>query len=229
MLAGEFTNSGEPKDPKAANTEWRINHTDPYLNKLPNRPLPTTYIGNYPIWMGMPWYDISNPNLNRGMYFASYDTIGRAKGGYLDVLPAKTVLKDSLYWAHYPYIKPGSSWNGPEVVVQFHPGDWKQAAKIYREWFVPQYGIADPKKSWLRNIFAYQDVMLLLPEGNVNMTFKEIPKWAKDGLDIGVKAIPVSRWNLYRPDGGEPYHVPTPRLGTREDIENTVLKRPQKG
>ncbi|MHB1455463.1 MAG: DUF6259 domain-containing protein [Armatimonadota bacterium] len=224
MLAGEFIGSGELKDPRAANTEWRINHTDPYLNKLPNKPLPTTYIGNYPIWMGMPWFDISNPNLNRGMYFASYDIIGRAKSAYLDLLPTKTVLKDLLYWAHHPYLKPGGSWSGPEVVAQFHPGNWKQAARIYREWFVSQYGIADPRKSWLRNTLAYQDVMLLLPEGNVNMTFKEIPKWAEDGLKIGVKAILVSGWNLYGHDGGYPYYDPDPRLGTWEDLEEAIRK-----
>ncbi|MHB0999990.1 MAG: DUF6259 domain-containing protein [Armatimonadota bacterium] len=224
MMAGEFIGSGEQKDPKAANTEWRLNHTDPYLNRLPNKPLPTTYIGNYPIWMGMPWFDISNPNINRGMYFASYDTVGRAKSAYVDLLPAKDVLKGSLYWAHHPYIKPGDTWNGPEVAVQFHPGDWRQAAKIYREWFIPQYGIADPRKSWLRNTLAYQDVMLLLPEGNVNMTFKDIPQWAKDGLQYGVKAILVSGWNLYGHDGGYPYYEPDSRLGTWDDLEAAIRK-----
>ncbi len=46
------------------------------------------------------------------------------------------------------------------------------------------------------------------------MKFKDLPRWALDTLEYGVKSVLVSGWSLGGHDGSYPYYEPDPRLGT---------------
>ena len=90
-------------------------------------------------------------------------------------------------WVCFPYTPPGETFTGPEVVLQFHPGDWHQAGRIYREWFSAHFQLVDPRQSWLHQEMAFQDTMFLLPEGNLILPFKDIPRWAKIVREANIK------------------------------------------
>src|SRR5207248_6693498 len=64
--------------------------------------------------------------------------------------------------------------------------------------------------------------MFLLPEGNVVMKFSDIPRWAGDARDYGVRAVLISGWNIGGHDSHYPYYEPDPRLGTWEDLANGI-------
>lgn len=205
-------------------SSWLLNYPDPYLNKLPDAAMPADYTGNYPYWMGMPWIDISSPEMNAGLFFANLDPLSRHKTIRVEkpTVPGGSRSFGTMYWVHYPYCKPKAKFAGPPVVLQFHQGDWRTSCELYREWFIKQFGIADPAKHWLRQLPAYQDVMFLLPEGNVNMRFADMPQWARDGLKYGIKAVLVSGWQVGGHDGWYPYYTPDPRLGTWDDLKAAI-------
>ena len=77
----------------------------------------------------------------------------------------------------------------------------------------------EPSRNWIRQQSFFQDTMFLLPEGNINYTFKDIPQWAKDAHDYGVNSVMISGWHRGGHDNGYPYYEPDPRLGTYEDLE----------
>ena len=197
------------------------------------------FYAEYPGSLSMPWTDIYNPVIGRGVYYACHDTVPRMSvlrfemhpglarnrfGGNWptgdeiasmeDVYPAGVVM----HWVHMPYTEPGGRFNGPPVVIRFHDGDWHVGAKIYRGWFLSQFPVRKAQDSWLRQQQAVQDTMFLLPEDNVKLTFKQIPQWAKDAADYGVKAVMISGWNVGGHDKHYPKYSPDPRLGTWDDL-----------
>lgn len=202
-------------------------------------PVPEYFFG-YSREMPMPWVDIYNPKLNRGAYLACHDTVPRfgvwrfemhpgiAHGRIKDNWPRDEELEVGTpvgvlaNWVNFPYTGPGETFEGPPVVIEFHEGDWHQAAPIYREWFRSNFTLTDPGKSWIHQEPAFQDIMLLLPEGNVIMTFRDIPQWAKDGLDYGVKSVLISGWDLGGHDNQYPRYEPDPRLGTWDQLAQAV-------
>jgi hypothetical protein len=182
----------------------------------------------YPSHMSMPWMDMYNRKSNRGIYFACHDTICRHKALRFELHPgianrqfggnwprpedvsAEVPQGLKLHWAHFPYTRSGDTFEGPPVVIQFHDGDWHQAAKLYRDWFKAHFSILDPSKSWMRQETAFVDTMFLLPEGNVVLKFTDIPRWARAAVTYGVRSVLISGWNVGGHDGSYPYYEPDP-------------------
>ncbi len=201
------------------------------------------FYAEYPGSMSMPWTDIYNPSLGRGLYYACHDVVPRMSALHFemhpgmarnrlggnwptdeeiaameDVYPAGVVM----HWVHMPYTRPGGRFSGPPVVLRCHEGDWHAGAKIYRAWFLSQFPVRRAEDSWLRREQAVQDAMFLLPEGNVMLTFKDIPQWAKDAAEYGVKAVMISGWNVGGHDNQYPMYAPDPRLGGWDDLAEAI-------
>ena len=121
-----------------------------------------------------------------------------------------------------PFTAAGKKFAGPPVVLRFHDGSWNDAGKIYREWFIKTFGIVRPSQSWIRRQSFVQDLMFMLPEGTINLTFKDIPRWAKDAHDHGIDAVLISGWNRGGHDNGYPYYEPDLRLGTYDDLKHGI-------
>ncbi len=130
---------------------------------------------------------------------------------------------------HKPFTPKGKSFEGSPVVLRFHDGDWNAAGPIYREWFVKTFGRDEPEGNWIRGHSFFQDTMFILPEGTVNMTFKEIPQWARDARDHGVTAVLISGWHRGGHDNGYPYYEPDPAIGHLRRSEAGVGGMPQDG
>lgn len=135
-----------------------------------------------------------------------------------DEYPAGVVM----HWVHMPFTEPGGEFRGPPVVLRCHEGDWHVGAKHYRAWFLSQFPIRKAQDSWLRQQQAVQDTIFRLPEGNLNLTFKQIPQWAKDAVDYGVKAVLISGWDVGGQDNQYPVYEPDPRLGTWDDLARGI-------
>jgi hypothetical protein len=75
-----------------------------------------------------------------------------------------------------------------------------------------------PGSSSLRRHSFFLDTTFLLPEGTLNLTFKDIPRWAQDARDRGVTSLLISGWHRGGHDDGYPHYEPDPRLGTYDDL-----------
>ena len=222
-VLGGLTGIGRREDTEQLGGGWCLRAPIP----ADTRPPAGAWSAGYP-QMGMSWTDLYNRRLDRGLYFGDHDPHARIKSVRIDkhpppgagtgpVLPAGV-----MQWLHYPYTKPGETFEGPSVVLQFHQGDWHDAGRIYRDWFTSRFPLPDPHTTWHRRMLAYQDLMLMLPEGNINLTYREIPRWAKGGLKYGVNAVLISGWQVGGHDGDYPLYWPDPRLGTWEELEDAI-------
>jgi len=203
---------------------------------------PEFYV-SYPNRLSMPWMDIYSLESNRGVYYACHDPTPRVNTLRFEMHPglARNRLSGNwpsdeeieaqrddyppgliMHWVHMPYTRPGGTFESPPVVLRFHEGDWHTAAGIYRSWFRSQFPVRGPEESWLRKEQAVQDAMFLLPEGNVMLTFKDIPRWAKGAKHFGAGTVMISGWNVGGHDNQYPDYTPDPRLGTWEELEEAI-------
>jgi hypothetical protein len=186
--------------------------------------------------MVMPWLDLSNQRLGRGVYIGVHDPVSRYKTLRFELhpgmanregdnWPTKEEMRSDepvgvlTHWTLYPYIKPGATFDGPPIHIEFHDGDWHAAARMYRDWFKSSFKLADTSRNWMYNELGFLDSMFLLPEGNVKFRFQDIPRWAGAAQKYGLTSVLISGWNVGGHDGGYPQYDPDPRLGTWEDLK----------
>jgi len=179
----------------------------------------------------MSFVDLEATSHGRGLYFGAHDTLARYKlfrflevGGKPDSAgrPASDVFAGLC---HLPLTKPGQRFDGSPVLLLFHDGDWAAAGRqFYRPWFIDTFGLKTKEDDWIRRHGFFQMIMIMLPAGNVNYRFDEIPQLARDGLKYGVTSLQIAGWQRGGHDNGYPYYEPDPRLGTWEDLERAIAE-----
>ncbi len=208
------------------------------------------YYARYPLELNMPWLDISNAEVGRGWYYACHDTAPRVSTLRFEMHPglARNRLNGNwpsddeiaamaeryppglvAHWVHLPYTPPGETFVGPPVVLHCHAGDWHAAAKVYSAWFLSHFTVPEPRQKWLRREQAVQDAMFMLPEGNVMLTFDDIPRWAADARAFGVTTVMISGWNVGGHDNQYPNYTPDPRLGTWDQLADAIARCHEQG
>ncbi len=180
------------------------------------------YAMGYPSQLNMGFVDINNAATGRGIYIGLHDKVARFKRFHFMETKKGNDTTIASCVVHYPFIKTGESFQGTPVVYRLHPGDWHAGAKFYREWFISTFGLMDPSRDWIRRESFFQMIMMMLPEGNINYTFKQVPQLAKDGLKYGVRSLQLAGWQRGGHDNGYPYYEPDPRLGTWDDVADAL-------
>ena len=206
-----------------------------YGNPIPEKSYP------YPGQLAMPWCDLYNPELGRGVYFACCEAVDRTRRlrfalhpgmGYgradnwprPDDVTADVPIGLEANWVNFPYTPSGETFVSPTVHLAFHDGDWHQAAPMYRDWFTSTYKLNEPTDDWLRQELAFQWIILMLPEGQILWRYEDIPQLAQDALDAGFRTLLISGYDRGGHDSGYPYYEPDPRLGTWDDLAAAVKK-----
>ncbi len=199
----------------------------PHTRRIPKRSGRFTegfgqHLVGYPS-QNMGFVQIHDPNRNRGLYLGAHDPVDRFKG-FLFLEQGQGDDADVTAWLiHYPFTPPGGTFVGAPYVTQFHDGDWVQAGRdIYRPWFIRTFGLMKPEDDWIRQNSFFQMIMIMLPEGNVNYTIKQIPQLARDGLKYGLTSLQIAGWQRGGHDNGYPYYEPDPRLGTWDDLKRAL-------
>jgi len=193
----------------------------------------------YPGTLSMPWISLHNPANKRALYFAALEETprvkllrlafdpGTAEGRIGGNWPRPEEVDDfplgvSMCWTHVPYTKPGETFTGATMVLQAHAGEWRESAKLYRQWFDLHFPVTEPGRTWIRRETSFADLMFLLPEDNINLTFKEIPQWAAGAKERGIGHVMISGWHRGGHDRGYPYYEIDPRLGTWEELADGI-------
>jgi len=193
----------------------------------------------YPGTLCMPWVSLHNPANQRALYFAALEETPRVKLLSFDFDPGTAegraggnwprpdevgdfLLGVTMCWTHVPYTKPGETFTGAVIHLRAHAGDWREAAKLYRAWFDARFPVVEPGRAWIRRETAFSDLMFLLPEDNINLTFAQIPDYARGAKERGIGHVMISGWHIGGHDRGYPQYEIDPRLGTWEELEAGV-------
>jgi hypothetical protein len=197
------------------------------------------YSFNYAREMSMPWTSLYNPGRKRAVYFAAHDQVARSKSLSFTMTPGNATQRVGndwptraeanglpvgvkTSWTFFPYTKPGETFEGASIVLHCHAGGWKEAASLYRTWFDSTFGVVDSRRDWLRQETTTLDTMFLLPEDNINLTYRHIPAWARSAQRRSVRSVLVSGWQIGGHDRGYPQYEPDPRLGTWKELEAAI-------
>jgi len=176
----------------------------------------------YPGEANMSFSCVQSAVAKKSLYFASHDEIARRKVYRFEEYGAGGAKDVSASIIHSPFTPPGKAFDGSPVVVRVVDGDWHAAGRVYRAWFEKSFGICKPSDCWIRRQSFFQFTMFKLPEGTINLTFKDIPQWAKDAKDHGINAVQISGWNVGGHDNGYPCYTPDPSLGTWPELEDGI-------
>ncbi len=167
----------------------------------------------YPGQANMAFCCIESSTARKSLYFASHDKIARYKHYRFEETTAGAVKDVSGAVIHYPFTPPGKTFDGSTVVLRVIDGDWRAAGRVYRSWFEKTFGICRPANCWIRRQSFFQFTMFKLPEGTINLTFKDIPRWAKDAKEHGINSVQISGWNVGGHDNGYPLYYTGPEPG----------------
>jgi hypothetical protein len=176
----------------------------------------------YPGQASMSYTCVESKSAGKSLYFAAHDEIARAKEFLFEEQGTGNVKDVFASVRHLPFTPPHQSFDGSPVVLKIVDGTWREAGSVYRDFFTRTFGLADPDKDWIRKESFFVFTMFMLPEGTINYTFKDIPRWAKAAKDCGINAVQVSGWETCGHDNGLPYYTPDPRLGTWKDLEDGI-------
>jgi hypothetical protein len=224
-IVGGLSGFGAPGRP-ADGVIW-VPTSSPSIRKIGFPFEPATF--GYPGQATMSFTCIQSPAAKKSLYFASHDSIARYKVFHFEE-QSKDKVRDVVAWIqHLPYTLPGKSFDGSTVVLQVVDGDWRSAGRTYRSFFTSTFGLADPNTDWIRKQSFFLFTMFMLPEGTINYTYKDIPRWAKAAKDYGVNAVQISGWETCGHDNGLPYYTPDPRLGTWKELEEGIRACHQMG
>lgn len=156
--------------------------------------------------IAFPMLDVSDGE--RGLSYICYLREYQSGGiVYEDLNPskgAKSDMRPSWSWAHYPYIQPGGRWTSPGVGIAPHSGDWRRTANRMRNWLQTWWqapGVPDRLRDAIGFFSLYcRDFM-----GLERIPLAEMPKVAEfvkaHGIDdLGIWDVKQS---IYcRPDTG---------------------------
>lgn len=177
---------------------------------------------HYPGHLNMSFVCVQSRAAGKSVYFSSQDEIARYKVYHLMGVGDAGKEDVCACIQHLPLTRPGGRFSGSPVVVRVVDGDWRAAGQVYRDWFGTAFGIASPDRDWIRRQSFFLMTMFMLPEGTINYTFRDIPRWARAAKEHGVNAVQISGWQVGGHDNGYPYYVPDPRLGTWEELEEGI-------
>lgn len=220
-VLGGFSRFGPPDDGAAPSARERaVIDTPPW-----NQPLTMPFGELTPLYPGqlqMGFVSVTNPAIGRGLYIGSHDVTPRLKAFRFAEARDGDAADIVAQLVHFPFTRPGARFSASPLVLRFHAGGWREAGGVYRDWFVRTFGLADPRRDWIRRQGFFVMTMFMLPEGNVNFRFRDIARWARAARDYGVRAVQIAGWQRGGHDNGYPLYTPDPRLGTWKELEEGI-------
>lgn len=112
---------------------------------------------------------------------------------------------------------PSGSMN---FVYSIVPGDWHNAADIYRSWFDTLRLPASPCKLEYPGMICHYD--FLWQNGDINHCYKDIPMLGKEAAEHGFNTIMCAGWHRGGFDTNYPDFRPSPKLGTEAEFKAAV-------
>ncbi|HPO16521.1 MAG TPA: DUF6259 domain-containing protein [Candidatus Hydrogenedentes bacterium] len=229
---GGWTNFGKSGMPMTAIPHYTsCGHSTPLFQWFPGgrglgaeaAEFSTSYPG-----MVMPWWDLYNAEMDRGLYMGYHDITFRLSTWHTYLYPTTSGRPDrtwmtpeeaggapvGLVFSHvrYPYIKSGETLESGEFILRLHQGDWHKASLGYREWFLEHFPF-DKSDSWLRKESAWFTSILYQPEDKIIADYKTYDQWTQDAHACGIHCNELIGWDKGGIERDYPAYVPEEKLG----------------
>lgn len=150
---------------------------------------------------------------------------GYGKVGYVppgDEIRGQTVNLEFCA-IHFPFVQPGETYELSPIAMKPFSGDWHAGADIYKAW--RDTWLKKPSvPTWLQEVHSWQQIQMSSWGDTLNIRYKDLVQYGEDCAKHGVQAIQLTGWTLYGQDGRLPIHDIDPRLGTREELKETIEK-----
>ncbi|MCC6696977.1 MAG: hypothetical protein IT365_15215 [Candidatus Hydrogenedentes bacterium] len=188
----------------------------------------------YPDALSMPWLDLYNARLQRGVYIGAHDPIARNKTFQLLHVPGTASVRMDGNWprpeeldgqptgvrlcmVQIIYQPAGQTFEASPVVLRFHDGDWRAGAAAYRDWLTREIGTAASRG----------DAAGFHPVGRI--PYAQLPEHAKAALEKGLKVLLLTDWKAGSQNDGVPRLELDPSLGTPDDLKHAIAQCHQLG
>jgi hypothetical protein len=125
-----------------------------------------------------------------------------------------------MSWHWHPRIKPGGSWESPEVYLKFGSGDWHGIARQHREWLDTWVKKPDPPD-------AFKASLGWISHGITS--FEEIPELARRGVEVGAPYFIVYGWFGYGMQHLSYDYYPRAMLGGETSLRANLLQARELG
>ncbi|MCC6731038.1 MAG: hypothetical protein IT208_17065 [Chthonomonadales bacterium] len=176
----------------------------------------------YPDSLSMPWIDLQAPRLRRGVWFAALDRASRLKVAHLEMSPGLASARPGgnwprpeelrglpagvrACWVHMPYKPAGRDFSASTVVLRFHSGGWREAARLYGVWWRAGHTGPAPEPG-----DAWQECA---PE-----RFDDLPALARGAAAAGVRTLLLVDWKAGGYGDGVPRLEPDAARGGAEGL-----------
>lgn len=220
--------------------EWPVFDQFPGSYLGPERPV---WIGAYHGDLSMPWVDFYDQSSRHGFYLGNHDPDARQSYIFTELTPCTTYRGNgsnaqhwpdpehsgdtpvglAVGWASIPFIGPGDTWEGPEIVLHFHDGTWWEAARYFRSWH-DRVAPAPQPRTWLSTEDAWQSTIISYPDDTIGYRFADIPRLAEAAAAAGIHVLQLDGWDIGGIDREYPRYEPDPRLGTWRDLEQAIAE-----
>lgn len=199
----------------------------------------------HPDSLGMPWVTIAHPD-GRAIYLGNhdpdvpfsafwmeFDAEMRFDTGSIAALGSAAVQRWpdpaddpdaslNLAWVSFPFLRPGSTYHGPSIVVGFHGHGWRGSAARFRREFDSRLGAPRIRPTWLGDADAWLAIVMMFNDGTVQYRAVDLPHAATEAAKAGIHAILLAGWSNGGLDGGMPIYRVDPRLGTEAEFSEAM-------
>jgi len=180
---------------------------------------------NYPNILPTAWFTFTGDG--KGIGFDVHDHLFQfqkfliERRLYRDVSSPEANRRDyELSWNWYPLVRPGASWESPEVYIKFDNGDW--------------HGIAGQHRDWLRSRVHHPNIAKKFQSSigwlsRSVRSYDEIPAIAQQGVEVGAPYFIIYGWAGIGAAGYLFSAYPRADLGGIESLQRNLLKARELG
>jgi len=122
---------------------------------------------------------------------------------------------------HFVFAHPHSTVNFAPVVLEGYAGDWHSGVDLYKKWRATWFKPAH-LPDWVKAVNSWQQLQVQTPEENSRISYKALAAYGDECAKKGVAAMQLVGWNKGGQDSGNPRLDTDPRLGTWQDLHDTI-------
>lgn len=172
----------------------------------------------------MSWFGVESGN--GFLYVARYDKDMR----FCFLSVRHRIHDDNLTFGidHWPMALPGEKLQLPSSVVGFMDGDWRDGAKIYRQWADANFFKAPKVDPWVRNLTGFQRIIMRSQYGLDYYKPQDLPAMYEAGAKYGIKTLFLFAWWKGGMDRDYPYYEEA-YPGAFKDLADNIKKVQEMG
>ena len=122
---------------------------------------------------------------------------------------------------HFPYIRPGETFQLSKIVLAPYKGNWQKGADIYKAWRKTWFR-APAIPQWASKVHSWQQLQVNSPEDEPMIKYRDIVQYGRECAQHKIDAIQLVGWNIGGQDCNHPAHDTDPRLGTTEELKKAI-------